>query len=83
MTTDRNKTAERDTTHKPLRVTARGRAVLADPRLNRGTAFTDEERRALGLVGLVPPRVLTQDEQADRAYAQFRSSPATWPRTST
>ncbi|BAC71582.1 NAD-dependent malic enzyme [Streptomyces avermitilis] len=75
MTTDRNKTAERDTTHKPLRVTARGRAVLADPRLNRGTAFTDEERRALGLVGLVPPRVLTQDEQADRAYAQFREQP--------
>ncbi|MGY4992495.1 NAD-dependent malic enzyme [Streptomyces sp. 900105245] len=57
---------------RPLRITARGRAVLADPRINRGTAFTGEQRRALDLVGLVPPRVLTQDEQADRAYGQFR-----------
>lgn len=65
-------TTERDTTHKPLKTTARGRAVLADPRLNRGTAFTEAERRDLDLVGLVPPRVLTQDEQAERAYAQFR-----------
>ncbi|MFF4491742.1 NAD-dependent malic enzyme [Streptomyces sp. NPDC001544] len=65
-------TTGRDTTHKPLKTTARGRAVLADPRLNRGTAFTEAERRDLDLVGLVPPRVLTQDEQARRAYAQFR-----------
>ncbi|MFF4019410.1 NAD-dependent malic enzyme [Streptomyces sp. NPDC001843] len=68
-------TTERDTTHKPLKTTARGRAVLADPRLNRGTAFTEAERRDLDLVGLVPPRVLTQDEQADRAYSQFREQP--------
>ncbi|CAM5577990.1 MULTISPECIES: NAD-dependent malic enzyme [Streptomyces] len=65
-------TDARDTDTSPLRVTARGRAVLADPRINRGTAFTEEERRALDLVGLVPPRVLTQDEQAERAYGQFR-----------
>lgn len=54
---------------------ARGRAVLADPRLNRGTAFTPAERRDLGLDGLIPPRVLTLDEQADRAYAQYRAQP--------
>ncbi|MEV7810212.1 NAD-dependent malic enzyme [Streptomyces flaveolus] len=65
-------TDARDTNLSPLKVTARGRAVLADPRINRGTAFTEEERRALDLVGLVPPRVLTQDEQAERAYGQFR-----------
>ncbi|MEV5149000.1 NAD-dependent malic enzyme [Streptomyces sp. NPDC052727] len=65
-------TGARDTNPSPLKVTARGRAVLADPRINRGTAFTEEERRALDLVGLVPPRVLTQDEQAERAYGQFR-----------
>ncbi|WP_225808955.1 NAD-dependent malic enzyme [Streptomyces spinosus] len=65
-------TDARDTHPGPLKVTARGRAVLADPRINRGTAFTEEERRALDLVGLVPPRVLTQDEQAERAYGQFR-----------
>ncbi|MEU6589127.1 NAD-dependent malic enzyme [Streptomyces sp. NPDC046881] len=69
-------TDARDTTRKPLRIAARGRAVLADPRTNRGTAFTEEERRALDLVGLVPPRVLTQDEQAERAYGQFREQPS-------
>ncbi|MFJ4523096.1 NAD-dependent malic enzyme [Streptomyces sp. NPDC088810] len=69
-------TDARDTTPKPLKITTRGRAVLADPRTNRGTAFTEEERRALDLVGLVPPRVLTQDEQAERAYGQFREQPS-------
>ncbi|MDN3265082.1 NAD-dependent malic enzyme [Streptomyces sp. CSDS2] len=58
-----------------MKVTARGRAVLGDPRINRGTAFTEAERRALDLVGLVPPGVLTQDQQAERAYGQFRQQP--------
>ena len=52
--------------------TARGHAVLTDPRLNRGTAFTDKERRALDLVGLLPPRTLDLDQQATWAYAQYR-----------
>ncbi|SNX65894.1 NAD-dependent malic enzyme [Streptomyces sp. TLI_55] len=55
---------------------ARGRAVLADPRLNRGTAFTAPERRALGLDGLIPPRVLPLDQQADRAYGQYTAQPS-------
>src|SRR5262245_31384070 len=54
-----------------LETTARGRAVLSQPRLNRGTAFTPEERRSLGLVGLVPPAVLTLEQQAERAYRQY------------
>jgi malate dehydrogenase (oxaloacetate-decarboxylating) len=58
-----------------LEIAARGRAVLSDPRINRGTAFTGEERRALGLTGLIPPRVLTLDQQARRAYAQYREQP--------
>ncbi|PRH76626.1 NAD-dependent malic enzyme [Streptomyces solincola] len=58
-----------------LRIAGRGHAVLADPRLNRGTAFTHEERRALDLVGLVPPGVLTQDDQAERSYAQYLEQP--------
>lgn len=54
---------------------ARGRAVLTDPLLNRGTAFTEEERRDLGLDGLIPPRVLTLDQQAERAYGQYSAQP--------
>ncbi len=53
----------------------RGRAVLSDPRINKGTAFSTAERGALGLVGLLPPRVLTLDEQAARAYQQYCSQP--------
>ncbi|MDI5969037.1 NAD-dependent malic enzyme [Streptomyces sp. SL13] len=55
--------------------TARGRAVLADPRLNRGTAFTAAERRALGLTGLLPGATLPLERQVVRAYAQFSAQP--------
>jgi hypothetical protein len=57
------------------RTTLRGRAVLADSRIDKGTAFTVQEREALGLVGALPPRVLTLEEQGRRAYEQFRSQP--------
>jgi malate dehydrogenase (oxaloacetate-decarboxylating) len=50
----------------------RGREILERPLLNRGTAFTEEERKSLGLVGLLPPAVLTLEEQAKRAYAQYQ-----------
>lgn len=50
---------------------ARGAALLADPLLNKGTAFSPEERDALGLDGLLPPATETLDEQADRAYEAF------------
>ncbi|MDP9418643.1 MAG: NAD-dependent malic enzyme [Actinomycetota bacterium] len=55
--------------------TARGAQVLQTPLLNKGTAFTPEERVALGLDGLLPPAVLTVDEQARRAYGQYRAQP--------
>jgi malate dehydrogenase (oxaloacetate-decarboxylating) len=55
------------------RTTLRGRAVLADPRINKGTAFSLEERDALGLVGILPPRVLALEDQVRRAYAQYSS----------
>ena len=48
----------------------RGYGVLTDPWLNKGTAFTESERAALGLTGLLPSRVLTLDQQAQRAYKQ-------------
>ncbi|MFB7502190.1 NAD-dependent malic enzyme [Streptomyces broussonetiae] len=66
----------RGATLGPVKIAARGRAVLADPRINRGTAFTEAERRALDLVGLVPPHVLTQEEQVARAYTQYREQPS-------
>jgi len=53
----------------------RGRGVLSDPRINKGTAFTEQERADLGLVGLLPPRVLTIDQQADRAHGQYLAQP--------
>src|SRR3979490_1104624 len=49
----------------------RGRALLRDPLLNRGTAFTADERSALGLEGLLPAAVLSIDDQARRAYGQY------------
>ncbi|MET8246353.1 NAD-dependent malic enzyme [Streptomyces sp. NPDC005202] len=66
---------QRNAAEAPIETTARGRAVLNDPHLNRGTAFTQEERRELDLVGLVPPQVLTQDQQAQRAYQQHAAQP--------
>jgi len=39
----------------------RGMEILYSPRLNKGTAFTERERDALGLRGLLPPRIHTQD----------------------
>ena len=49
-----------------------GYRLLADPRFNKGTAFTEEERDAFGLHGLLPPRVATMDEQVSRRLAAFR-----------
>ena len=53
----------------------RGMALLHDPLLNKGTAFTEREREALGLRGLLPPHVLSQDEQADRVLKHLRHLP--------
>jgi malate dehydrogenase (oxaloacetate-decarboxylating) len=54
----------------------RGYSVLSDSRLNKGTAFTGPERTALGLNGLLPSRVLTLDQQAERAYRQCSQQPS-------
>ena len=53
----------------------RGYAVLRDPLLNKGTAFSEAERDALGLRGLLPPNVATQDEQATRVIKNLRRLP--------
>ncbi len=51
-----------------VRVRCRGGDVLSNPRLNKGSAFTPEERAALGLEGLLPPQVCTIEQQVQRAY---------------
>jgi malate dehydrogenase (oxaloacetate-decarboxylating)(NADP+) len=52
-----------------------GLALLRDPVLNKGTAFTEEERDALGLRGLLPPHVHTMDEQLLRVLRNLRAKP--------
>ena len=59
----------------PVRIRARGRSVLTNPMLNRGTAFTPEQRQALGLQGLLPSGVSTLEGQLRRVYAQYRRQP--------
>jgi malate dehydrogenase (oxaloacetate-decarboxylating) len=60
----------------------RGRALLRDPRYNRGTAFTLQERAVLGLQGLLPPAVLTLEQQCARAYEQYEALPSDLGRNS-
>jgi len=50
----------------------RGMHLLDTPILNKGTAFTDEERSAFGLHGLLPPHIESLDEQTSRAYEAYR-----------
>ncbi|MBT0955374.1 NAD-dependent malic enzyme [Bacillus velezensis] len=58
-----------------LETTLRGKEVLSIPTLNKGVAFSAEERKSLGLDGLLPPTILSLDEQAKRAYEQFQAQP--------
>lgn len=60
---------------KPVSRRAAGLAVLQDPTLNRGMAFTEAERDALRLRGLLPPTVLTQELQVERILASLRRQP--------
>ncbi|MFY9315699.1 MAG: NAD-dependent malic enzyme [Burkholderiales bacterium] len=60
---------------KSTPLAARGIHVLRNPLLNKGTAFTEKERTRLGLRGLLPPRVHSQEEQAERFLAHLRALP--------
>src|SRR4029078_8788626 len=57
------------------RVRLRGSSVLSSPMLNRGTAFTRDEREALVLTGLLPDGVSTIEGQLRRVYAQYLGQP--------
>lgn len=59
----------------PVIVSQTGIDLLHNPALNKGTAFSEEERDALGLRGLLPPHVHTQEEQVLRVMENFRRKP--------
>jgi len=63
-------------TPKPHLDTPHGIAVLEDPGLNKGTAFTAEERRRYGIEGLLPPCVDTLDRQVERVLGHLAAKPS-------
>lgn len=64
--------AGQQVTHRGLASILRGQYLLRHSGLNKGTAFTDDERRILGLHGLLPPHVETLEEQVVRAYEAYK-----------
>jgi malate dehydrogenase (oxaloacetate-decarboxylating)(NADP+) len=69
-------TSSRAKTHSQSYDSPRGVALLRDPLLNKGTAFTRDERSALGLRGLLPSHVLSMDEQVARVMTNLRNLPS-------
>ena len=55
-----------------LQTALTGRALLDQPLLNKGSAFTEDERREFGLTGLLPPGVSTPEVQLERIYGNYR-----------
>jgi hypothetical protein len=66
----------------PIAVKERGKALLSRPTLNKDTAFSREERRLLGLDGLLPATVLTLEEQVAVELQRFVVSRIRWSATS-
>ena len=64
-----------DTRDSYLAVSLRGMELLKTPLLNKGTAFTHEERDAFGLRGMLPHRVSTMEEQLERVRDQYDRKP--------
>lgn len=60
-----------ETGEEYLPVRARGRDLVEFPLFNKGTAFPIDERKALGLLGVLPPAVSTMDQQLERVYENY------------
>src|SRR5437773_942311 len=56
----------------PLEISVTGQRLLDDPLLNKSSAFPEEERRELGLLGLLPHHASTIEEQLERVYANYQ-----------
>src|SRR5215510_15376008 len=55
-----------------IEVSVTGKSLLEDPLLNKGSAFSQQERHEFGLLGLLPPHISTVEEQLSRTYYNFR-----------
>jgi malate dehydrogenase (oxaloacetate-decarboxylating) len=62
-----------DTPEEIVEISLSGQDLLEHPLFNKGSAFTEEERRDFGLMGLLPPHVSTMDEQLSRTYGSFKA----------
>jgi len=62
-----------NTNKRALYIPYSGPTLLETPLLNKGSAFTPDERSSFNLTGLLPPRYETIDEQVERAYLQYKS----------
>jgi malate dehydrogenase (oxaloacetate-decarboxylating) len=60
-------------TKRALYIPHSGPSLLETPLLNKGSAFSSDERITFNLTGLIPPRYETIKEQVDRAYMQYSS----------
>jgi hypothetical protein len=58
---------------EPIETAFTGVALLSQPRLNKGSAFSSDERTTFHLHGLLPPAVMTIEQQLDRTYQSFRA----------
>ncbi|KAL4897407.1 hypothetical protein BDV59DRAFT_167655 [Aspergillus ambiguus] len=59
----------------PLKCQFKGKSLTILSQFNKGSAFTEDERKTFGLHGLLPPNIQTLEEQVRRAYQQYRSRP--------
>jgi len=55
-----------------VEISLTGQPLLENPLLNKGSAFSEEERREFGLLGLVPPHISTTEEQLSRTYGSYK-----------
>ena len=65
--------SERRADPQPVETTLSGAALLNNPRYNKGSAFPDEERTTFHLHGLLPPAIMTIEQQLNRTYESFRA----------